>query len=247
VLTRYPDGISGKNFFQKHAPEFTPDWVTTHRIEDTDFFLCNDLKTLLYVINSGCIPLHVWSARTSSLDRPDWAILDLDPKGAPFAHVVTVAKHVHALLEPLAVPHFVKTSGQDGLHILIPLGATLTHDEAKTFAEVLARMVTADLPDIATVARPLNDRGGKVYVDFLQNGFGKTIAGPFSVRPRAGAPVSTPLEWREVNTRLNPSRFTIKTVPARFAKRRDPLRSVLDERIDVGAVLTALTERMSSR
>ncbi|HUI25712.1 MAG TPA: DNA ligase D [Candidatus Kryptonia bacterium] len=247
VLTRYPDGIDGKNFFQKNAPEFTPDWVTTYRIEDTDFFLCNDLNTLLYVINSGCIPLHVWSARTSSLDRPDWTILDLDPKGAPFSHVVTVAKHIHKLLEPLAVPHFVKTSGQEGLHILIPLAATLTHDQAKTFAELLARMVAADLPDITTVARPLNERGGKVYVDFLQNGFGKTIAGPFSVRPRLGAPVSTPVEWREVSARLDPSRFTIKTVPGRFAKRADPMRGVLDTRVDVAAVLAALTERMNDR
>src|SRR5207245_8671055 len=98
VLTRYPDGIAGKSFFQKNAPDFTPEWVQTCRIEDTDYFICNDLDTLLYVINSGCIPLHVWSARRGALQRPDWTILDLDPKGAPFRHVVQIARAVHALL-----------------------------------------------------------------------------------------------------------------------------------------------------
>jgi bifunctional non-homologous end joining protein LigD len=244
VLTRYPDGIEGKNFFQKNAPDFIPDWVLTHRIEDTDYFVCNDLDTLLYVINSGCIPLHVWSARRSSVERPDWAIIDLDPKGAPFAHVAALAKELHRLLEPLGVTHFLKTSGQDGLHVLVPLGATLTHDEAKTLAEVLARLLTAERPDIATVARPLGDRGGKVYVDFLQNGFGKTIAGPFSVRPRPGAPVSTPLEWRELTRRLDPSRFTIETVPKRFEKRADPMREVLTARVDVKALLGSLEARV---
>ncbi|MBI4514784.1 MAG: DNA ligase D [Deltaproteobacteria bacterium] len=244
VLTRYPDGIAGKSFFQKNAPEFVPDWVRTCRIEDTDYFICNDLDTLRYVINLGCIPLHVWSARSSALDRPDWAVVDLDPKGAPFAAVVRVAKHLHQVLEPLQVPHFVKTSGQDGLHLLLPLAGSLTHDEAKTLAEVLARLIAAELPDLATVARPLSERGGKVYIDFLQNGFGKTIAAPFSARPRPGAPVSTPLGWRELSTRLPPARFTIKTVPTRFRQRADPLRAVLATQADVHAVLAALKDRI---
>lgn len=244
VLTRYPDGIAGKSFFQKDAPEWTPDWATTCRIEDTEYFVCNDLDTLLYVVNLGCIPLHVWSARRGSLERPDWAILDLDPKGAPFSDVVKVARHIHAVLAPLGVEHFVKTSGQDGLHILLPLGQSLDHDEAKRLAEVLARIVAAELPDIATVARPLGDRGGKVYVDFLQNGFGKTIAAPYSVRPRPGAPVSTPLTWREVGGRLDPTKWTILTVPARAGRRDDPLRRVLEARIDVPRLLAALGQRL---
>jgi len=243
VLTRYPDGIGGKSFFQKNAPDFTPEWATTYRIEDTDYFLCNDLQTLLYVINSACIPLHVWSARTVALDRPDWTILDFDPKGAPFAHVVRLARALHALLEPLGVPHYVKTSGQAGLHVLLPLGGALTHAEARTLAEVLARLLAHEHADIATVARPLGERGGKVYVDFLQNGYGKTIAGPFSVRPWPGAPVSTPLAWSEVNARLDPARFTIATVPRRLEKKQDPMRAVLEEAVDVPALLAALRAR----
>ena len=244
VLTRYPDGIEGKSFFQKNAPDFVPEWVPTCRIEDTEYFLCNEREALLYVINLGCIPLHVWSARQQTIEHPDWAILDLDPKDAPFSDVLAVAKRIHALLAPLDVPHYIKTSGQDGLHVLIPLGGRLTHDEAKSFSEVLARLVVADLPDIATIVRPLGRRAGKVYVDFLQNGFGKTIVAPFSVRPRAGAPVSTPLAWSEVTARLDPARFTIRTVPKRLRSGRDPMRDVLETSIDVAAVLTHLTERL---
>jgi bifunctional non-homologous end joining protein LigD len=244
VLTRYPDGITGKSFFQKNAPGFTPEWVRTFHIEDTDFFICNDLETLLYVINSGCIPLHVWSARHVHLDRPDWTILDLDPKGAPFQHVVAVARCIHDLLEQLRVPHFVKTSGQDGLHVLVPLAAALTHAEARAFAEVLARVVVEEQSEIATVARAVGARGGKVYVDFLQNGFGKTIVAPFSVRPRPGAPVSTPLTWREVTRRADPARFTIRTVVKRLQQQGDPMRPLLDGQTDVHAALTALSARL---
>ncbi|HVO24162.1 MAG TPA: DNA ligase D [Candidatus Margulisiibacteriota bacterium] len=244
VLTRYPDGITGKSFFQKNAPGFTPEWVQTFRIEDTDYFICNDLQTLLYVINSGCIPLHVWSARRDTLDRPDWTILDLDPKGAPFQHVIAVAHRIHTLLDELAVPHFVKTSGQDGLHVLVPLGALLTHAEARAFAEVLARIIADEQSDIATVTRAVGARQGKVYVDFLQNGQGKTIVAPFSVRPRAGAPVSTPLRWREVGARLDPARFTIRTVPPRLRRIGDPMRQVLEVRTDIHAALAALSTRL---
>jgi bifunctional non-homologous end joining protein LigD len=244
VLTRYPDGITGKSFFQKNAPDFTPEWVETCRVEDTDYFICNELRTLLYVINSGCIPVHVWSARRGTLNQPDWAILDLDPKGAPFVQVVSVAQHIHRLLAELQLPHFVKTSGQDGLHVLVPLGGRLTHKEARTFAEVLARVVVAEQQDLATVSRPLNARGGKVYIDFLQNGFGKTIAAPFSVRPRRGAPVSTPLAWREVSRRLEVTRFTIRTVPARFRRRADPMHALLATDVDVHAAVTRLMKRL---
>ncbi|MBX3027220.1 DNA ligase D [bacterium] len=244
VLTRYPDGIEGKSFFQKNAPDFVPDWVPTCRVEDTEYFLCNERDALLYVINMGCIPLHVWSARRGSIERPDWAILDLDPKGAPRRDVIAVARQIHALLAPLGAPHYIKTSGQQGLHILIPLGGALTHDQSKTFAEVLARLVAEALPAIATVARSLGDRGGKVYVDYLQNGFGKTIAAPFSVRPLPGAPVSTPLAWSEVTARLDPGRHTIRTVPGRVAERGDPMRAVLETRADIPSILAALRRQV---
>jgi bifunctional non-homologous end joining protein LigD len=245
VLTRYPDGIEGKSFFQKNAPDFTPDWVQRQRIDDTDYFLCNELRTLLYVINSGAIPLHVWSARASSIERPDWLVLDLDPKGAPFEHVVRVARHIHALLDDLDAAHFVKSSGQDGIHVLLPLGAQLEHAEAKLLGEVLARAVCADLPEIATIVRPVAARGGKVYVDFLQNGRGKLIAAPLSVRPRAGAPVSMPLAWSRVTGRLDPARFTLKTAPGLLRRGGDPCAGVLSARVELVRLLGALEKRLA--
>jgi bifunctional non-homologous end joining protein LigD len=127
---------------------------------------------------------------------------------------------------------------------LIPLGGLLTHAEARAFAEVVARLVVGARPDIATIVRPLGGRAGKVYVDFLQNGAGKTIAAPFSVRPRHGAPVSTPIAWSELGPRLDPSRFTLRTVPERLRRKPDPMRAVLDAPVDIAAVLAALSARL---
>ena len=135
-------------------------------------------------------------------------------------------------------------TAQEGLHVLVPLAATLTHTEARTFAEVLARIVVEEQAEIATVARVVGARAGKVYVDFLQNGFGKTIAGPLSVRPRPGATVSAPLTWAEVNARLDPVRFTIRTLPKRLRTSGDALRGVLDAHTDVRAALHALSRRV---
>jgi bifunctional non-homologous end joining protein LigD len=244
VLTRYPDGIEGKSFYQKNAPEFTPDWARRETIDGTDYFVCNDLRTLLYVINSGAIPLHVWSARLANLERPDWLILDLDPKEAPFRHVLEIARLLHALFREIGVAHFVKTSGQAGMHVLLPLAQALTHDEAKNVAEAVARVVVAERPDIATVTRPVAARGDKVYVDFLQNGRGKLIAAPLSVRPRPRAPVSMPLTWTQVNARLDPARWNIASAPRQLAKHGDPLAGVLGAGIDPEALLAGLLARL---
>ncbi len=245
VLTRYPDGIEGKHFYQKNAPSFTPAWVQRETIDGTDYFVCNELRTLLYVVNSGAIPLHVWSSRITDLEHPDWCIVDLDPKEAPFADVVAIARELHRQLEALDVCHFVKTSGQDGLHILLPLGGQLTHKESRTLAEVLARRVVAALPGIATVTRPAASRGGKVYVDYGQNARGQLIASPLSVRPRPGAPVSMPLTWPQVTRRLDPTRWNLRTARKRLEKSGDPLRRVLEASIDVPALLSAIEERAS--
>ena len=140
----------------------------------------------------------------------------------------------------------MKTSGASGLHVLVPLGARYTHEQARALARLLAALVVEAEPAIATESRPLGPRGGKVYVDFGQNGRGQTIAAPFSVRPLPGAPVSCPLEWREVTPRLDPTRFTMRTVPARFARRPDPLRPVLGPGIDMAAALARLEARVKA-
>jgi len=243
VLTRYPDGIEGKSFFQRDAPEFVPAWVNTERIyskdsdREIDYFIVNDLDTLRYVSNLGTIPLHLWSSRLGSLDRPDWLILDLDPKGAPMSDVVKVARTLHHILEELELPSYVKTSGATGLHVVVPLGARYSHEEARTYGRLLALLGMELEPDLATIARPLHARGGKVYIDFVQNGHGRTVVAPFSIRPLPCAPVSCPLSWSEVTARLDPTRFTIKTALRRFERRGDPLAPVLGGAIDMAATL----------
>jgi len=254
VMTRYPDGIAGKSFFQKDAPKFAPDWIRLERIwsehaeREIDYFVCDDLETLLYVANLGSIPLHVWASRVASPERPDWCILDLDPKGAPFSHVVKVARAIHALCEEIALPHFIKTSGATGLHVLVPLGGQCTHAESRALGEILAKAIERQLPKIATTARMIGARGGKVYLDYLQNGHGKTIAAPFSARPVPGATCSAPLLWNEVGAKLDPKRYTLKTLPPRMKRLgEDPLAPVLTLKPDLHGALARLTERVSVR
>jgi bifunctional non-homologous end joining protein LigD len=254
VLTRFPDGIGGKSFFQKDAPEWTPDWIRTARVwseetqRDIEHFLVDDVESLLHVVNLGTIPIHVWSSRLPDLARPDWAVVDLDPKGAPFGQVVTIARALRDLCESIGLPSFVKTTGQDGLHVMIPLGGQATHQQARDLALVLARQVADELPDVATLQRAVGARGGRVYLDCLQNGQGKTIAAPFSARPRPGATASAPLAWREVNARLDPRRFTIESLPGRMRRLgEDPLRPVLDLRPDLVGALARLAGREAAR
>ena len=246
VLARYPDGITGKSFFQKDAPEWAPEWIRRERIHasgvdrDIDYFVVDDAEGLRYVANTGTIPLHLWASRVGTIERPDWLVLDLDPKGAPFTDVVKVALALRGILERLELPGYPKTSGATGLHILLPLGARYTYEETRTFARLLATLAVEAVPAIATIARMIDTRGGKVYVDFGQNGPGQTIVAPLSVRPLPGAPVSTPLRWPEVTARLEPRRFTIRTVPARLDKAGDPMTPVLGEGIDLAGALGRL-------
>jgi bifunctional non-homologous end joining protein LigD len=251
VLDRYPDGIAGKSFYQKNAPVAAAGRVRTVTIHaggserDIDYFLCDDVDSLLYLVNLGAIPFHVWASRVESLDRPDWCILDLDPKTAPFLHVVEIARAIHELCGEIAIDSFVKTSGGSGLHVLLPMGGLFPHEQTRQLAELLARVIVARLPALATTARAIPARRGRVYVDALQNGRGKLLAAPYAVRPRPGATVSTPLDWSEVDSRLDLRDFNLKTVPQRLRRRRkDPLLPVLSVQPDLARTLELLAERL---
>ena len=252
VLTRFPDGIHGKRFYQRDAPDFVPDWIERHVLwsesaeREVHYFVANDTASLLYLANLGSIPIHAWHSRTADLEHPDWCVLDLDPKGAPFEAVVEVAIAVRNLTAEIGLPSFPKTSGASGLHVLMPLGGQLTHEQAKTLGELLARIVVSRLPDIATITRAVRRREGKVYVDYLQNGHGKLLVAPFSARAEPAASVSMPLEWREVNRKLTNERFTIDNALRRMKRlRQDPMRDVLRSRPDLPGALNALLERFS--
>ena len=246
VLTRFPDGIHGKSFFQKNAPDFAPSWIRRVRLysegseRDLDYFVADDLESLLYVANSASIPLHIWQSRVADISRPDFCVLDLDPKDAPFSDVVRIARFLKGLCDEIELPSFVKTSGSTGLHVLIPLGRQFTYEQSRNLGQLLALMAVRELDRIATVARLPRQREGKVYVDYLQNGHGRLIVAPYCVRPLPGAPVSTPLEWAEVGDGLSIANHTIRTVPERLATRPDPMRDVLELRPDLGYSLGRL-------
>ncbi len=261
VLDRYPDGITGKNFFQKHAPDYAPEWLrseaiwsqdreeqeepTTQAKKDARVFVADDLASLLYLINLGSIPLHLWASRCRSPQHPDWASLDLDAKDAPFAQVITVAQAIRALCSELGLPAFPKTSGATGLHVLLPLGGRHTHQQARQLAQVLAIVLAQELPEIASVARSPAERQGKVYIDFLQNGYGKLLVAPFSARPRPGATVSMPLTWDEVRPELDPASFTITNAPDRLRDLgRDPIAPLLSQHADLSQALARLARRL---
>jgi bifunctional non-homologous end joining protein LigD len=253
VMTRYPDGIDGKMFYQKDAPEFAPEWLRTVSIwsEDTQreirYFVCDDEDALVYIANLGSIPLHIWASRVGSLELPDWCVIDLDPKEAPFRDVIRTAQVLHRLCEAIDLPHYVKTTGKTGLHILIPLGRQITYAQSRTLGELLARCVLRELGDIATIVRHVTKRGDKVYLDYLQNRHGQTIVAPFSVRPLPGATISMPLQWHEVVDGLDPRDYTIRNALERMQRlTTDPCREVLDRKPDLQGVLQRLAKELSA-
>src|SRR5438552_1482477 len=249
VLTRFPDGINGKSFYQKDAPGFVPDWIQTIPIwsEDTQrdiqYFVANDVETLVYLVNLGTIPLHIWMSRIDDLTKPDWCLIDLDPKDAPFEDVITLAKTMRKVCEEVEMPAFVKTTGKSGLHIMLPLGRHMTYDQCLKFAMLFARLVTDRHPDIATTQRTISKREGKAYVDAVQNRPGQLMVAAYSVRPSPGAPVSMPIEWDEVNAKLRNSNFTIANGRKRMEKLgHDPVIKVLELKPTLMGVLERLNE-----
>jgi bifunctional non-homologous end joining protein LigD len=253
VMTRFPDGIEGKQFYQKDAPEFAPEWVRTQPIwseesqRNVKYFVCDDEESLLYIANLGCIPIHVWASSVGSLEQCDWCVIDLDPKEAPFSDVVRCAQSLHRLCEQIGLPHYVKTTGKTGLHILVPLGRLCTYEQSRTLGELLARVMLREVGDIATITRHVTRRGDKVYLDYLQNRHGQTIVAPFSVRPLPGATVSMPLRWDEVVDGLNPKDYTIRNAVDRMgALGADPLAPVLSEVPNLSGALERLAGLLTS-
>mgnify|MGYP001577900166 CR=1 FL=1 len=253
VLTRFPDGIHGKSFFQKDAPAHVPDWLRRERMWSeengrvTDFVIADSAEALGWIANSGTIPIHVWQSRIATIQTPDFSVLDLDPKGAPFSDVVTIALALRDLCERVGITSVIKTSGSTGLHVMIPLGRLVTYEQSRMISMLLAKIVILDLGEIATTTRRVDARDGKVYIDTLQNGHGRLIVGPYSVRARPGAPVSTPLRWDEVGPSLDPDAFTIQTVIERLEVHGDPMAGLIDEVPDLGAVVERLSECLAAR
>ncbi|HEY1695080.1 MAG TPA: DNA ligase D [Polyangiaceae bacterium] len=244
-LQRYPDGIDGEEWYQQNAPPKVPAFVhlleVGPRHDNKQRMVIDSVESLQYLANLAALTIHQWCCHVPAnvtgragidhaLARPDYVVLDLDPGDGTWAHLVEVAAAVRTLLEALELESFVKTSGKRGLHVLVPFAPGPTHDEATGFAERVARAVAKVLPGIATVERMKDKRGGKLYVDYGQNGEGRTIVSPYTIRARDGAVVSAPIRWDEVTESLDPTRFTIRTILDRVAKFGDLFALVLASR-----------------
>jgi bifunctional non-homologous end joining protein LigD len=244
-LNRHPDGIAAEGFYQKNV-ENSPAWIKTVKIysdsgeKDINFLLCQDEATLVYLANLGCIELNPWSSRVGLLERPDYLVIDLDPEDAPFSQVVEAALAVREILDQAEATSLCKTSGKTGLHVYIPLGARYTYEQGRQFGEIIARLAHRQLPKTTSVTRSPSKRQKKVYLDFLQNRQGQTLAAPYSVRPVPGATVSAPLSWSEVGPGLDPLRYTMRTILKRLDKVGDLWTPVLSAGIDVIACLDRL-------
>jgi bifunctional non-homologous end joining protein LigD len=247
-LRRQPHGIADEGFFHKDLIGHHPKWVEIERIfsessaKSIDYLLCQNEWTLLYMINLGCIELNPWLSRRGSLDRPDATVIDLDPDGNAFSEVIEVALEVHRILTHIGAAHHCKTSGATGLHIYIPLRARYNYEHARKFAEAICRVVHRAFPMLTSLERSPAKRRKKIYLDYLQNAQGQTVAAPYSVRPRPLATVSTPLLWEELTPKLRPEFFTIRNTAARIQKVGDLWQPTLTESADLEECTRRLIE-----
>lgn len=244
VLHRFPNGIDEEGFYQKNMEHELPSWIKTIKIQHenkvVNYLMVQNKKTLLYVANLGSIDMNPFHSKFDNLDRPDYFVIDLDPENISFESVVEVAQEIHEVLEAIGVKGYCKTSGGRGLHIVIPLHAQYSYDTIKKYAEILVAIVHKRLLKITSLERMPEKRQKKVYLDILQNGPTKTIVSAYSVRPRPHAPVSTPLEWKEVKAGLDPLEFTIRTMFKRLDKVGDLFKPILGKGINLEKSLKKL-------
>ncbi|HXN01366.1 MAG TPA: DNA ligase D [Candidatus Dormibacteraeota bacterium] len=232
-MNPHPDGIHGKSYWVKDKPGYAPEWIPTFRYQDQkslkDWILIEEVATLAWLANHAVIDMHPWYSRVDKPEYPDWSVVDLDPaEGATFKDVVAVAKVVKTALDHLKLSALLKTTGQSGLHIYIPIERRYTLDESRGFVATLAHMIAELMPDKVTEVWEVKRRTGKIRIDYTQNVMNKTLAGPYSVRPALRAPVSTPLAWKELDDpRLRADKWTIQTLGDRLLEVGDLFHDAL--------------------
>lgn len=246
-LKRNPNGIKDKGFYQKDLGNSVPEWIDTYKDwaesagKEVNYIVCNNKDTLLYMANLGCIEINPWNARTQSPENPDYMVLDLDPSEEnSFDQVIEAAQAIHEILEKAGCAGYCKTSGATGLHVYIPLNARYDFDQVRIFAEIIAKLTNEKLPDFTSLERSLDKRGPNIYIDYMQNKTGQTLSSAYSLRPRPGAPVSTPLEWKEVKPGLDPEQFHLRNIQDRLKRKGDLFEPVLGKGVDLETVLKNL-------
>ncbi len=249
-LHRHPNGINSEGFYQKDVGTIElPDWVSVATLysestqREIDYLLCQNVATLLYLANLGCIEINPWNATVSNLENPTYGVVDIDPSPKnTFSEVIEVALLVKEVLDAYEISGHCKTSGKKGLHIYIPFQNRYTYNEVRDFIKLICVLVNARATNLTTLERSINKRNGKIYLDYLQNRHGQTLAAPYSVRPVAGAQVSAPLSWEEVGPSLSPSAFSIQTIVARVNSQGDLFSRVLTEENDIAAILDRIMD-----
>jgi bifunctional non-homologous end joining protein LigD len=239
TLIRYPNGIDGESFYQKDVTGKVPGWVqqfpySSDRGGNRNFLVCTDEASLLLIASLGGLEMHPWSSRVQKPDNPDWCIIDLDPaEKTTFEQVIIAAQTTKGVLDAIDVPAYCKTSGATGIHIYIPLGAKYTYEQSKEFGRVLVKIVQSKIPSFTSIERIIENRKGKLYLDFLQNRPQATLAAPYSLRPKPDATVSMPLHWDEVTKGLKMKDFTIFNAIGRIKEHGDIFSGVLGKGINL--------------
>ncbi|GAA5100310.1 hypothetical protein GCM10023210_38700 [Chryseobacterium ginsengisoli] len=249
-LNRFPNGIEEQGFYQKDASDNIPDWIKTTQVYSEsndkyiDYIYCNDKATLAYLNNLGCIDMNPWNSSLPDLEHPDYLVLDLDPsKKNTFDDVIETALQVNEVLESIKIKGYCKTSGSTGIHIYVPMGGKYDFDQVKDFANILMKQVNEKLPKLTTLERSLQKRDDKkIYLDYLQNRTGQTLASAYSLRPKEGASVSMPLEWEELKKGLKPTDFNIHNALERIKERGDLFKPVLGKGINMMKALELLQD-----
>ena len=246
-LKRNPNGILDKGFYHKNAGEEAPDFVKTISLyspssdRDVEYLVCNDAATLAYMNNLGCIELNPWHSTLKSLDKPDYLVLDIDPSPKnDAAQIIETARAIHDVLLQAGADSYCKTSGASGLHIYVPTSKKYTYDQVRDFAQIVCSIAHDSVESFTSMERNLKKRGNRIYLDYLQNGQGQTIASVYSLRPYPNASASTPLDWKEVKAGLVFADHNIKSLPARLAKKGDLFKAVLGKGIDLRKCLKNL-------
>ncbi len=248
-MQRFPDGIDAPGFFQQAAPRFAPDWVKRATVKkgggEVTHILCDDAATLVYLATQACITPHVWLSRADKIDYPDQMMFDLDPSGAEFDVVKSAARGLRDLLAESGLPAFVKTTGSQGLHVLVPLERTEPFDRVRALAREFAHLLAARDPGHWTTEQRISKRGGRVFIDTYRNSYGQTAAPAYAVRARPGAPVAVPLEWEELDRRdLKPDGCTIRDVFKRIEKIGDPWKDFAHQAVTIAKVKVDATRRV---
>lgn len=247
-LKRNPNGILDDGFYQKDAGEIAPDWIKTEAVYSESshkmvhYLVCNDVRSLLFVVNLGCIEMNPWNSVIARPDHPDYLVMDIDPSEKnSFDDVIDVALVIKGILDKAKMNGCCKTSGASGMHVYIPCNKKYAYEEVRDFARFIAERVHEQLPRLTTMERSLAKRKkNEIYIDYLQNSVGQTLACAYSVRPRPFATVSAPLEWEEVKHGLRPAQFTLNNMEERVKRKGDLFKAVLGKGLNMKAAMKLL-------